>query len=166
MALLENLRTVDLSEYDSNDNNIYLDDAIEHGKENVMTIANITNQINFNNEFLTFDDGVLTEFKEYLRNYTVKLTNIDSKYFFRPDWVAKVLYGSSDLWYLVLIFNDEIPSALEFNKKEIIVYNPYYMDILNKLIKRFYEKKARKKEEIRFVPDLKLKEVRIKDRKL
>lgn len=166
MAKLEDIETINLKNYDSN-SEIYLDTQITHSKTNPLVLSNISEKINYNDEFYTYDRNILLEHKVYLSQYTVTIEDLDEKYFYKPEWLAKDLYGSADLWYLVLWFNDEVPSVMEFNKKTVTVFDPEHIDIINRFIRKVSNlSEDDDADDVTYVPDLTLKEVKVKDRNL
>jgi len=152
---------VNLSSFDSSNSQITLNNSIEHAKSNRLLLENISYKINFNNEMIMYNENILYQYKNYLKQFTL-LTSCPEEFYYKPELVSYKLYGTTDLWYLVL-WMAEIPSALEFNQPVIRIFNPDKIAKINKIINKHREKLSNNHEEPEFIPDLTLKTVRIRD---
>jgi hypothetical protein len=152
--------SIDLSAYDSSESNIELNDSIKNGKDNTLNIENLSHKINFNNELVLYDENLLHQYKGYLSQYCTWLS-VPESYYYHPELIAKELYGTVDLWYLIFWFND-IPSFEEYNKSKIKVFNPAYFSVINRLLQTntSYLKSANSDPEL--INDCTLTKVRIK----
>ena len=54
-------------------------------------------------------------------------------YIYRPKYLSLKLYGTIDLWHLILWIND-LTSATQFDKSIIYVFDPERIDILERII--------------------------------
>lgn len=157
------MNTVNLKQYDSSNNYAVLDNSIKNAEDsNKMTIDKLSRRINYNNEFYTYDENILHKYIGYLKAYCIKI-DCPQKYYYKPEYLAYDLYGSVDLWYLIMWFND-IPSAMDFNKPQVIVFNPSKMSVINTIISK--QLKSFKRNENELVENLTLKTVHVKDKNM
>lgn len=156
--------TIDLSRFDSSNKSATLNGSIADSKSNKLTLENLSQKINFNNEFYCYDENVLYSYKNYLSQFTVWNT-LPVKYHYKPELLAKDLYGSVDLWYLIMWFND-IPSAMDFNTEKIKVFDPKYMNIINKIIENNRRNIIKNNQNPPLVENLTLKPILIKDSRI
>jgi hypothetical protein len=126
------MQTIDLSKYDSSDSYASLVTSINLAENNTLTIDNLSHRVNVANEIILSDYNILSDYKGYLSQFCI-WCECPEKYFYKPEYVAKIIYGSVDLWYLIMWFND-ISSPLEFNKTKIRVFDPAKITIINKII--------------------------------
>lgn len=100
-------------------------------KTNKVLLDNISNVYNYENIIqlpMTFLRKYENIIKTNLEDYT-----IDKSRFYRPEYVSYDLYGTTDLWYLILFVND-LKTPLELNYEQIKVPSTaYILEILNKL---------------------------------
>jgi len=68
--------------------------------------------------------------KQQLLDYTLYAHQV-----YRPEYASYDIYGTTDLWYLLLFVNN-MTRPDEFNKTKIKVFNPAYMDLLNNIIEK------------------------------
>jgi hypothetical protein len=60
-------------------------------------------------------------------------------YKFKPKLLSLKLYGTTDLWHLILWLNDMV-SVSEFTRKKVILFDPDAMQVLNRIVEK--ERKA------------------------
>jgi hypothetical protein len=109
---------------------------IEIGKENSLNLDNTSmftetqgviiptyNILRQKYRGIILENSVEIELNEKLFNY----------YKYKPKLLSLKLYGTTDLWHLILWLNNMI-SVTDFQRREIIVFNPDSMDVLNKII--------------------------------
>ncbi len=110
-------------------------EEINDNLQNKLVISNISFPVSINNVVFV---------KEYIFKFyrDVVLGNctevdlgdaLERLYLYRPKYLSLALYGTIDLWYLLLYINN-MTSCTEFNKKVIKIYNPNSMELLNKII--------------------------------
>ncbi|HQL12049.1 MAG TPA: hypothetical protein PK507_03455, partial [bacterium] len=93
--------------------------------DNISNVYNYKDIIQFPMSFLRKYENII---KANLQDY-----KIDKSRFYRPEYVSWDLYGTTDLWYLILFVND-LKSPMELNFTDIKVPNSLYiMEIMNKL---------------------------------
>ena len=158
------METINLSRYDSTSGNPNINDQIRKGTTNNLAISNISHKINFNNDFYIYDYNILEEYKGYLSQYVVK-TKCPENLYYHPEIVAKLMYGSIDLWYLVLMFNP-IPSAAEFNQPVINIFDPGKISIINSILQSKSRELKFNKLAPEFVEKHTLTPVKVKDTRL
>lgn len=158
------METIDLSRFDSTSGISNLNTQIKNGVNNTLAITNVSHKINFNDEFYTYDYSVLEQYKGYLSQYVVKAKCPESLYY-HPELVAKLIYGSIDLWYLVMMFNP-IPSAAEFNSPVINVYDPNKIGVINRILQSKTKELKYNKVDPEYVEKHTLTQVRVKDTRL
>jgi len=119
------------NEYDSS---IYTDlkDSILDSKDNKFVYTNINTKINFKGELIIIDESILNKYSTIIMDNTIQI-EIDEKYFLQPELLSKKIYGTVDLWYLILWVN-KLSSMYEFKKKYIRIFNPSEINVLNDLI--------------------------------
>lgn len=132
-------------------NNLYsagyesLTKSITHAKGNKFTLDNISNWYIFEDQ-MVMSFSLLRKYEQVIRNLAIEL-KIDKDYFYKPEYVSFALYGTTDLWYLLLFLNN-MKNVDEFNKEVIKVISPEKVDIFNRLIgeeyKRLYKREKPK----------------------
>lgn len=94
------------------------------------------NKMDSGNKLVFLSDSVLLKYNNDLRNYLVKLTMTDkecNKYFYNPKLLSYVLYGTTELWFLLLHAN-EIYSTSQFSINPLWVYNTSIMNAINTIL--------------------------------
>lgn len=159
------METVNLDNYDSSSEYSSMTDSIIDSKENKLSLKNLSHRINYNNEMLLYDENIFYNYKNYLTQFRIAI-EIDESFYYKPELLSKEIYGTPDLWFLIMWMNDEIQSPMDFNKPIIWVFDPEYINVLNKIIESNKEKLEKNKEEPEFVEDLTLKKVLISDNRI
>ena len=113
-----------------------IDDLINSGINNALT----TNNTNF---WAKVKDIVFPNqnvFRAYYRplimRYCQKINLSDAlakRYRFRPKTLSHDLYGTVDLWHIILWLNN-LTTVTEFNLKSIVVLNPGKGEILVRIL--------------------------------
>ena len=104
-------------------------DALEKAQLLKSTPTDISNYkykyvTNFNGVNFSFDSFSMGKFHTYyrlLKNYSEEI-QMKKRYEYRPEYVAYDYYGTTNLGFVILYMND-VPSALDFNMDIIIVPN-------------------------------------------
>jgi hypothetical protein len=157
-SLFSNLKPVDLSNYNSSSGFVTLDDSLEDAEDNKLNFMKISHKINYEDTMTMYDENILYNYRSYLYDFRIGL-EITEDYFYKPELVSQELYGTPDLWYLVMWMNEEIASPLEFNNRYIWVFDPSKINVLNKLIECNKEKLEDNHLEPDYVEDLTIKPV-------
>jgi hypothetical protein len=109
-----------------------ISDSKESSEGNTYVINKLSHWVKYEGKLKINDENILYNYKNYLAQYCIDIT-IPNNFLYRPDYVSKDIYGTVDLWWFVLFFN-EIESPMHFNKNNIKVYDPKKFNILNNLI--------------------------------
>lgn len=111
-------------------------EEIEIGKENTLTLENTNLWLIKEGITIPYQNILREHYRAVLINNSslVKLTDKAMKlYKYRPKLFSLNLYGTTELWHLILWLNN-MTSILEFNKNEIVVIDPANIDILQKIL--------------------------------
>jgi len=155
------IEKIKLLAYDSSEAANEEFESIEHASENRLVLDSHSFKINFNNRFYVDDGSILYKYKELLKQYTIQI-KIEKSFFYHPELVAKELYGTVDLWYLVTWFSYST-GAYDFNQEVIRVFNPKRMSIINYLLNKHAKELEANRREIPVVEDLTLQKVKIRE---
>lgn len=113
-----------------------LEDWITAFRNDVNTISSFALQIaksDGNSATFFSDETVLSKYTVELSEYieTVELSQREQDYYrYNPRLLAYDLYGIPEFWYLIL-FANELHSALDFYPKRVKFYNAGVVNILN-----------------------------------
>lgn len=91
-----------------------------------------------NMNWYVFEDNLLMgiDYLDRYRNTLLRMSTrikIGKDYFMRPEYVSHKLYGTTDLWYILLWLND-MKNPTEFVKEEILVIATNKVNELQKLM--------------------------------
>lgn len=108
-------------EYDSNDFPT-IPESIHHSVDNALLIENLSDklQTSFGTRNVLVQEPSCA-FKDTFMMYLedkVRYTLVPPEEFYRPEMTAKRLYGSADLWYILLYLNTMFSTA-DYNKRQI-----------------------------------------------
>lgn len=84
----------------------------------------------------TIEENILARHQSFLEENKVKITITDDeyrKYRCNAHWVSQDIYGTTELWFLILHAN-ELYSESEFTMKEFYVYNKSVMEKLSEIL--------------------------------
>lgn len=95
--------------------------------DKLQTYYNFENQLIFGMNILSKYDNI---FKSNLLDY-----KCPKKYFYRPEYVCFELYGTTDLWYLLLYVNG-MSNEMEFTRENIKVFSEGMVETINNLLKK------------------------------
>jgi len=159
------LDKINLSKFDSTSGYATVNRTLGKSNNNDLLLTNISHIVNFNDEFYTFDYSILDQYKNFLSRF-IKKVICPKELYYHPEILAKEIYGSVDLWYLVMMFNP-IPSVAEFNSPVVNVFDPAKMHHINTIINS-YQKELKYNKADYMKPENKLEKhvltpVRIKD---
>jgi len=123
----------------NNVNDIYkIKDLITLGKENSLNLE-LTNIFakNTNCEIIYPIHNILRDsYRQIILRYCSKLELDDEdmiRYKYNPKKLSYDIYGGVELWHLLLWINN-MTSVSQFNRKNILVFNPAYIHILSRII--------------------------------
>lgn len=118
-----------------------LDQSIAHAKSNRLVLDNVSNWYLFENE-VAMGMPFLQKYKNSIINLTMPL-RINKNYYRKPEMVSFLLYGTTDLWYLLLFIN-KMTNVDEFTQDVIRVLDPSkisdYQSIVDGEYNSFYKK--------------------------
>ena len=110
-------------------------DYIYHGKNSEFSLSK-TSIIETINGLKYPVDNILNTYMQIIRRYVTDVTLTDtetSKYFYQPKKLSLDLYGTIELWFLLIRINN-MTSISEFNIKKIKIFHPEYLDVLNRIM--------------------------------
>lgn len=111
-----------------------INESITHSKSNRLTIDNISKFYTLDG--ITFGLNILNKYSHILKSEAYLITiEIDKSLWYRPEYVSKILYGTTDLWYLILFINN-LKSEKYMNFSIIKVFNPTYITIINEIMEK------------------------------
>jgi hypothetical protein len=131
--------------------------SILDSKKNKILISNVSNKLNLNNKLIISEPHIFYEYEELILKNCVEVV-IYEKFFYRPEYLSKELYGTPDLWYLLLWIN-KMTSIHDFNKLTINVFNPDKTDIINDIIEKNKNRFQKNKLEPKYIEDLTIKKI-------
>jgi len=129
-------------------------ESIANSKRNVIIYSEVS--------LKHYVDGVLiqspvTVFEKYLpilKQNSVFIT-ISNDNFYHPEFTAKRLYGTSDLWWLLLMLNN-MSSHKEYNKREILALQVDQKTLISDILELEKRNLIRSKETPLVIEDLTL----------
>lgn len=110
-------------------------ELIDEGKYGEMQIATTT-YVNRIGNMIIPTTSVFDSYMDFIIPITTPITLTEeefAKYRMRPKALSYTLYGTVELWFLLLKIN-RMQSSMEFNKKEIRVIKPNQIDLINKIL--------------------------------
>ena len=108
-------------------------DISEINESDVLwTIDSFYTYINYANQLIAMDRNILSDFDDIFYQYLEEYY-VDNKYFYKPNLLARDLYGTSELDFLILYFSN-IPSYTEFNKSKIKYLPLNYLPFVNQIL--------------------------------
>ena len=105
--------------------------SISHSKYNKIVLDNIQTYYEFEGEII-FGFSILKKYEHILKRELIPY-KIDKSMYYKPEYVSFQLYNTTDLWYALLFVNDMV-SATDFDRPEILVFSPLFVETLNKII--------------------------------
>jgi hypothetical protein len=105
--------------------------SILHSKSNKILLDNLSVNYKFEGK-VYFSTSILRKYEHIIKQNLLEY-HIYSHQMYRPEYASYDIYGTTDLWYLIL-FTNNMTRPSEFNKKIIYVFNPNMMDLLNDII--------------------------------
>ena len=107
--------------------------GIEFDKENKFSLQYIARKIRVSNKGYEFYmNDLLENYREIIFNDLIELS-VRREAYYLPELVSKLLYGTTDLWYLILFCNN-MYSKYQFTKGIINVLSAERLVLLNHII--------------------------------
>ena len=106
--------------YDSSDF-ATIPESVAHAKDNPLQLFNLSDKLiyEFNGkEVIIQDSNCALKQMMFFFEDLIKVTPIPESDYYRPEITAKRLYGSADMWFILLLVNN-MTTVMEFNKKNI-----------------------------------------------
>jgi hypothetical protein len=129
-----------------------LTQSVEHASTNKLTLTNISEKVSIDGVVMD-DQVILLEYMDFIMNNLVDYT-VGPEAAHRPEVIAQRIYGTADLWYLILWANDA-PSKVEFTPGNTIkAYDPQKMEVLNSILEGAKKRIALSREEPLVIPDI------------
>lgn len=106
---------------------------ISYGGENTYQLVDCSNFIKIGNDLLIVGGCMYDKYIDFIKGFVtyVKLTTNElMKYKYNPKLLSYELYGTEELWYLILKLNN-MCSEIEFTKQKIYILRPENLSVLN-----------------------------------
>ena len=119
-----------------------IDNLIQWGKRQEVSYRNLSGNAlienKMKNETIRIPlNSIMSEYRYFLEPYTVEIEINDEElvlYQFKPKSLSYKLYGTTELWAVLLMINNCI-SKIDFNKKKIKVLDPKrIMSFINEVL--------------------------------
>ena len=113
-----------------------IEDNINNGKENSYILENISLYSKVDNIKIPTSNLFYEKYRGLILNNCVKVKipeNALKKYRYRPKLLSYELYGTVDLWYLLLWINN-MYTTTQFNQQSIYIFNPKNISVLIRII--------------------------------
>ena len=112
---------------------VTVEESVAHAATNKMTLTNGCEKVSISGVVMD-DKPALKDYMQYILDNTVELS-LDESFSYRPEWVSKNVYGTNDLWYLVL-WSSGCQSKLDFRpvNGKIKIFDPSKLDKLNEIL--------------------------------
>ena len=110
--------------------------VISKGLSNDLILDNINEYMDFNGFKIPSHNILYEKYRGIILENCIKITmseEVFNAYKYRPKYLSLKLYGSTDLWHLLLWINN-LTSVTQFNKKTIYVFDPDAIDIIDSII--------------------------------
>ena len=134
-------------------------DAMTSGKEFPLSYVNASLWFKFNGVLMQEPVTVFQKMQGFFEGRTVTI-DMPSDSIFKPEYLSKRLYGTPDLWWLLLVLN-KCKSHKEFNRTTVTVLNPDFIDEMNSFLNNISPTIAKNREAAKTIEDndLTIKEV-------
>ena len=124
------MKNIDTTKYNR------IEDNINNGKENSYILENISLYSKVDNIKIPTSNLFYEKYRGLILNNCVKVKipeNALKKYRYRPKLLSYELYGTVDLWYLLLWINN-MYTTTQFNQQSIYIFNPKNISVLIRII--------------------------------
>lgn len=118
------------------DDAVTLTDLIREGRNNNFRKEEYCNYIQIGDSLLDIGGNLLDKYWDFIdaNKIRVRLEDDYIKYKYRPKELSKVLYGTEELYFILLKLNN-ISSEIEFTKRRIFVADRDSLkEIINRII--------------------------------
>lgn len=112
---------------------------ISRGIQNSLTFENTNMKATVSGRTFPLNNILSRKYRGIILENSFEL-NLDSDelfetYKFKPKLLSLKLYGTTDLWHLILWLND-MNSATQFTRRRVVIFDPEAMDVLNRIIEK------------------------------
>lgn len=108
-----------------------MQESVGHAKTNKLLLDNISKIYKFENQ-LIFPMHFLRKYENIFKTNLLEM-DLDKSLYYRPEYISNLIFGTVDLWYLILFVND-MKSPMDLCTKKVLVpSNNYMMEVVNKL---------------------------------
>lgn len=109
------------------------------GSQNSLTTDNTSLKAEVGGRVFATSNILSGKYRGVIFENSFELSLDDDKLFemyrFKPKLLSMRLYGTTDLWHMILWLNN-MTSASQFSRRKIIVFNPDSMDVLNRIVEK------------------------------
>jgi hypothetical protein len=130
--------------------------CIDSSKNNPITIANLSELYIYDGVAVYAPSSVVEDYMDYIKENLIEM-DLPEELQFRPEALSESLYGTPDLFYLLMLING-IYSVTDFNMKKVKVLNPT-VSIIDKIATSRMKGLNRQRSNPYIVTDLTLKEI-------
>ena len=109
-------------------------DSIASSGGNDIILSKLSQDYKFGNITLDSPIPCFMKFYDLLESYTVRI-DMEERYKYKPEIVAKEYYGTTDLWWLVM-YMSKITKHEDFNIPSIKILQPAYLKDLFEIVER------------------------------
>ncbi|WPH64364.1 baseplate wedge [Staphylococcus phage vB_StaM_PB50] len=106
-------------------------EEIQYSKSNKLLLNNISEWYIFEKQSV-FGFPLLKKYENVLKADLIDY-ELDKAYHYKPEYLSNELYGTTDLWYLLLFVND-MQTVDQFNTDTVKVFTETVINDLNKII--------------------------------
>lgn len=109
---------------------------ISKGIENSYTLQNTSFLIDDGERTFNLRNILREKYRGIILGNSFELDLDDTlldRFRFKPKLLSMKLYGTTDLWHLLLWLNN-MHSVTQFNRKNIIIFDPDGLHLLNKIV--------------------------------
>jgi hypothetical protein len=106
--------------------------GIDFDKNNKFSLQYISSKIKTLDNYVFYMNSLLDQYRDLIMSNVVDL-KVDPQAYYLPELVSKTIYGTTDLWYLLLYCNN-MCNKYEFTKPLIKAMAVSDLDILNNII--------------------------------
>lgn len=110
-----------------------LDSSINNAKSNPLLLDNISNHYIFEDE-VHMSFSILRKYENILRN-NLQLADFPKKYWYKPEYVSYAVYGTTDLWYLIMFVNN-VYKNMDFYGDTLLLPTNDFIDAFNGIVSK------------------------------
>ena len=113
-----------------------LEEIISKGPSNELALDNLFMFVNFEGFTIPQMSILFEKYRGIILDSCIRIKMSDEvlrHYIYRPKYLSLKLYGTTDLWHLILWIND-LTSATQFDKSIIYVYDPDKLDVIERIL--------------------------------